>query len=257
MANWSREQLLVALNLYCQLPFGKFHSKNPIIIETSKLIDRTPSSLAMKLSNLASLDPAITTSGRKGLAGASLLDKKIWLEFQENPNEIGYESQVIMEKIATKEKTLLPLSSNNEFFETENYYGDTKKTETSSRIRQSFFRRSILSSYESRCCMSGINTESLLIASHIVPWSKDQKKRLNPSNGLCLSALHDKAYDQGLITVTPDFKIIVSKNLYEHETSQIGKEYLTALNNKEIILPCKFLPNRDFLAYHNENVFKK
>jgi len=257
MANWSREQLLVALNLYCQLPFGKFHSKNPIIIVTSKLIERTPSSLAMKLCNFASLDPAITASGRKGLPGASSLDRKTWQEFQENLNEIGYESQKIMDKLAEKEKTLEQLSSNNETLNIESYYGETKKIEISSRIRQSFFRKTILSSYENRCCMSSINTNSLLIASHIVPWSKDQKNRLNPSNGLCLSALHDKAYDQGLITVTPDFKIIVSKNLQENETSKIGKDYLLALNNKEILLPHKFLPDREFLAYHNENIFIK
>ncbi len=52
---WSREQLLIAFNLYCQMPFGKMHSKNPDIIRFADLIGRTPSALAMKLTNIASL----------------------------------------------------------------------------------------------------------------------------------------------------------------------------------------------------------
>lgn len=83
-SQWSREQLLVAFNIYCRLPFGKFHSGNPEIIKYAKLINRTPSALAMKLTNIASLDPAITSTGRKGLTGASIADKRMWEEMQNN-----------------------------------------------------------------------------------------------------------------------------------------------------------------------------
>lgn len=96
--NWTREQLLIAINLYCQLPFGKFHQGNPLIIATAAKIGRTPSALAMKLSNLASLDPDITGSGRKGLAGASQLDRAIWAEFSANPDQVGYDSQVLVDQ---------------------------------------------------------------------------------------------------------------------------------------------------------------
>ena len=54
---WTREHFLIALNLYCKLPFGKLDQRNPIIKEVSAKMGRTPSSLAMKLSNFASLDP--------------------------------------------------------------------------------------------------------------------------------------------------------------------------------------------------------
>ena len=57
--NWTREQLLVAFNLYCQLPFGKLHSRNPDIIRLAEMIGRNPGALAMKLVNIASLDPVI------------------------------------------------------------------------------------------------------------------------------------------------------------------------------------------------------
>jgi putative restriction endonuclease len=60
------------------MPFGKMHYRNPEIIKYAGVIGRTPSALAMKLSNIASLDPAITTTGRKGLIGASATDKAMW-----------------------------------------------------------------------------------------------------------------------------------------------------------------------------------
>jgi putative restriction endonuclease len=83
-SSWSRDQLLVAFYLYCQMPFGKMHRGNPEIIRLSEAIGRTPSALAMKLTNIASLDPAITGSGRKGLAGASAADRAMWDEMQAN-----------------------------------------------------------------------------------------------------------------------------------------------------------------------------
>ena len=73
--NWDRNQRLIALKLYFELSFGQFHSKNNLIIEWAKIIGRTPSALAMKLSNFASLDSAIIASGRIGLSGASKSDK--------------------------------------------------------------------------------------------------------------------------------------------------------------------------------------
>lgn len=257
MANWTREQVLVALNLYCQLPFGKLHNRNPIIIETAKLIGRTPSSLAMKLTNLASLDPAITESGRTGLPGASALDRAIWEEFKNNPDTVGYESQVIVDNLASKDAALAPLSSQSEPEEfTANYFGETTTAKVTVRVKQSFFRKAVLSSYESRCCMTGISHPHLLIASHIVPWATDEHNRLNPANGLCLSALHDKAFDRGLITVTPDFIIRVSKTLRDIETSPLAHDYLFALEGRRITPPHKFEPHKDFLSYHSSVIFK-
>lgn len=81
-SGWTRQQLLAAFSLYCQLPFGKLHSRNPEIVALAKRLGRTPSALAMKLTNIASLDPSITGSGRKGLSGASAADRAMWAEMQ-------------------------------------------------------------------------------------------------------------------------------------------------------------------------------
>ena len=75
---WTREELLVVLNLYGKLRFGQFHSRQPVIIEVAEKMQRTPGSLAMKLSNLASLDSKLQARGIAGLKGASNLDKAVW-----------------------------------------------------------------------------------------------------------------------------------------------------------------------------------
>lgn len=258
MANWTRAQVLIALNLYCQLPFGRLHSRNPQIIEVAKHIGRTPDALAMKLTNLASLDPAITGTGRRGLSGASALDKNIWAEFQENPDAIGYESQQLIDELAAQDSKITELSSAfaESDFPSFDSITPTEKTATVNvRIKQAFFRKAILSSYEGRCCMTGISHSQLLIASHIIPWTQDAHNRLNPANGLCLSALHDKAFDRGLLTVLPDFSIKVSKALKDSETSSLAQDYLFALDGKPITLPNKFVPDRDFLLWHNKELF--
>lgn len=253
---WTREQVLVAINLYCQIPFGKMHKGNPKIIKLAELLGRTPSALAMKLSNLASLDPEITDSGRKGLAGCSNLDKETWQEFQENPEAVGYESQTIIDQLTQEDPDLLELSSESDN-ETliPSYFSEYKTVTAQVRVKQSFFRKSVLSSYENRCCMTGISDPRLLIASHIVPWSKDEHNRLNPSNGLCLSSLHDKAYDRGLITVTPDFQIRVSSQLQECSDSPLAQDYLLGLEGTKIQLPKKFIPTREFLEIHATEIF--
>lgn len=102
--------------------------------------------------------------------------------------------------------------------------------------------------------MSGLSEPRLLVASHIVPWSKDKANRLNPSNGLCLSAIHDKAFDKGLITLTDDFKIVVSEELKRKNDSFII-EVLLPLNGLAIEPPERFVPQAEFIAWHRSELF--
>jgi len=255
---WSRDEVLVALNLYCQISFGKLHKGNPLIIEVARLLERTPDALAMKLTNLASLDPQIIESGRKGLSGCSNLDRTVWAEFQGNPEEIGYESQLAMDSLVKENNDLKDLSSQVESNDVvTGFFSFNRKVNTQVRVKQSFFRKAVLSSYDNSCCMTGLSDPRLLVASHILPWSKDEHNRLNPSNGLCLSALHDKAYDRGLLTVTPDFIILVSNQLKNMSNNQFAQDYLINLNSSRIILPKKFFPSREFLDYHLTQIFLK
>lgn len=232
---WTREQLKLAFYLYCQLPFGKLHNRNPEIVELAALIGRTASAVAMKLVNFASLDPAITSTGRTGLDNASSLDREIWEEFQADWEGLAMECANLRSTLVeTKGEELRTELDTDEAAGLEDFTGETRRVVTEQRIKQHFFRRAVLSSYRGRCCMSGLSEPRLLIASHIVPWSKDKANRLNPSNGLCLSAIHDRAFDQGLMSLTDDFRIVLSENLRRRHDDEFIKVALLPLDGKEI-----------------------
>jgi predicted restriction endonuclease len=243
---WTKEQLKLAFHLYFQLPFGKLHYRNPEIIELASLIGRTPGAVAMKLTNFASLDPKITGTGRRGLSGASGLDRQVWAEFHENWEELAVESEGLRQKLGGSTSVIIQNADNDL---SEDYVGETRARLVNQRIKQALFRRVVLSGYGEKCCMSGLSEPQLLVASHIVPWSKDKANRLNPSNGLCLSAIHDKAFDKGLITVSNDFRVIVSKKLRQKKGDFL-RDVILSLHEKKIALPDRFQPKVEFLAWH-------
>ncbi len=246
---WTREQLLVAFMLYCELPFGKLHSRNPEIIKYAELLGRTPSALAMKLSNIASLDPAITSTGRKGLDGASSSDKKMWDEMQRNWNKFVEEAEQVLNNILNNR-------IEKEYDDKDkNYTGMTRPAITKSRIGQQFFRNSVLSAYNGRCCISGLSQSSLLVASHIIPWKSDETVRLNPRNGLALSMLHDRAFDLGMITIDEKMKVVVSHKYFDKK-DRFYDISIKAFEGKMINLPEKFSPDQMFLEFHRDNIFE-
>jgi len=252
---WTKEQVKLGFNLYCQLPFGKLDQRTPEIIELAGLIGRSPGAVAMKLSNIASLDPAITSTGRVGLRGASALDREVWEEFHADWDGLATECLHIHERLRTgKGLPTETVQADDGLEGIEDFTGKTKRVVTEQRIRQQFFRRAVLSSYHERCCMSSLSEPRLLIASHIVPWSKDRDNRLNPRNGLCLSALHDKAFDRGLISLDDDFRVILSTEL-EQRNETFVQQFFHPLAGQTITLPERFTPDKVFLARHRDVVF--
>jgi putative restriction endonuclease len=246
--NWNRSETLAALHVYFQLPFGQLHRGQLKIKQLADWIGRSANSVALKLVNFASLDPQVIASGRKGMRNASSLDKTIWLELQAHWDQVALESAVAYEALAvahgvTPDEDLL--EELNEFAE-----GKTRIASVEVRVNQARFRKSVLAGYNATCCISGLRHEKLVIASHILPWSHDTKNRLNPQNGLCLSALHDKAYDQGLITVLPNFTISVSKKLGAHSEDRFMVDTLLSFDGKAIRLPERLRPAPEFLAAH-------
>jgi len=233
------------------MPFGKMHNRNPEIVHYAELIGRTPSALAMKLTNIASLDPAITGTGRKGLEGASTADRAMWEEMQANWERFAIETQQAVSQLASSNE-LVELDADD----AADYEGTNKTITSTARVGQAFFRRAVLSAYQYRCCITGMAIPQLLVASHIVPWRADAENRLNPRNGLCLSMLHDKAFDVGIICVTEKLTVHVSRN-YEKSEDQFFSSALLAYEGQPINLPEKFLPNLDFLAYHREHIFEE
>lgn len=248
--NWTREELILAMNLYCKLPFGKLHAGNAEIIKLSKIIDRTSNAVAYKLVNFASLDPSLQMRGIKGAKNTSNLDKQVWNEFYHNWDTLPYEAEKLLASVEKR-----PLLSDNEIeeidFET---VGKTKEQVIRARVNQKLFRQRVLSAYNNTCCITGIKIPDLLIASHIRPWGLDESNRLNPCNGIAINALHDKAFEKGLMTITSDYKIQISESLLNNFDTSI-RDYFVKYHNKQVILPHRFLPNIEFLKYHNEERF--
>jgi len=246
---WTPEQVKLAFHLYCQLPFGRLHQSNPEIIALANLIGRSPSAVAMKLVNLASLDPAIIASGRKGLSSASKLDRAIWEEFHADWEGLVTEANRIREALGDTTAATDPQVDDA----LPDFTGQTRAQIVQQRIGQSFFRRTVLSSYHSRCCITGLAEPRLLLASHIVPWGKDKTNRLNPRNGLCLSALYDRAFDQGLITLDEDWRVVLTTELKKPQPPLI--QHFQAVEGQQIMLPERFSPDPSFMRVHREQIF--
>lgn len=244
---WTREELLVAFTLYSQIPFGKLHSKNPDIIHFAKMIGRTPSALAMKLVNLASLDPFITESGRSGLKGASNADRALWQEMSHDTDAFNQQCQLAMDHLG---ESVTPELDDNP----KDFSGSERVSTVKTRVDQNLFRKNVLEIYEYRCCVTGLEEPTLLVASHILPWSHSIEQRLNPSNGLCLSSLHDKAFDRGLITFDEDLKLVLSPHIKKLK-SDIYIENFVKYESIMIRTPINHYPDKKHLAYHRKNIF--
>lgn len=183
------------------------------------------------------------------------LDREIWDEFHADWEGLAVECNRLRNELA-ESKGQVPTSvlDTDEAAGLEDFAGETRRVVIEQRIKQHFFRRAVLSSYRGRCCMSGLAEPRLLIASHIVPWRKDKANRLNPSNGLCLSAIHDKAFDKGLIALSDDFRVLVSTELKRSENAFI-KSVILPLDGRPIELPERFVPDASFVARHREDEF--
>jgi putative restriction endonuclease len=245
--HWTREQLLVAFTLYSQIPFGRLHSKNPDIIHYAGLIGRTPSALAMKLVNFASLDPFITESGRRGLKGVSNADRALWAEMNQNTEEFDRQCQLAMEQLEKPVTALQDITAPD-------YSGRERTTIVKARVDQQLFRKNVLGAYEYRCCLTELEEPALLIASHIRPWSHAAEHRLNPSNGLCLSSLHDKAFDRGLITFNEHLELVLSPQIKKLKSS-ISDVNFTQYEGRKLRLPISYPPDAQQLAYHRQHIF--
>ena len=249
---WTREELILAFNLYLKIEFGKTHKSNPDVIALANIIGRTPSAVGMRLGNFASLDPYHQDRGVSGLKNSGVQVKQIWDEFSNNQEELVYESERIL---AEKQDTTLDEKYYEQLFDIKDLKGETKIRAVKTRVNQSVFRQMVLTNYTSKCAITGIDIPELLLASHIMPWSKNEKERLNPENGICLSALYDKAFDKGFIAFSDDYKVLLSSTIKEKSTLEYYSKYFAPIENKKLVSPIKYNPSKLFLEYHRDTIF--
>ena len=158
-----------------------------------------------------------------------------WHEFWEKGEDLIFKARQIL---ADKQGKSLDIQRKDS--EVGPSVGRYRKTTVKTRIGQSFFRAAVLSSYNWTCCVTGLKEVRLLNASHIVPWANDSKNRVNPSNGLCLNALHDRAFDRGLMTISEDYCVVFASEIHDC-IDEATKALLLKYNGKSRRLPISWI----------------
>lgn len=245
--NWTREELLLAFNLYFKIPYGTITGSNIKVQNLAKVIGRTPGAVGLKLCNFARFDPYHQARGVKGLANGGKLDEVIYNEFISNWDEMLFESEQLLTQY---EETTIEKKYETILIDLLDKRGEIKIREVKTRVNQNLFRQLILSIYQKKCAVSGIDISEMLVAGHILPWSEYETERLNPENGICLSSIYDKAFEKGFIGIDENYKILISSQLRENTKKEYYQPFFGRFEGKTINLPDRFLPNKEFLREH-------
>ena len=244
---WTREQLIMALNVYCKIPFKDVKEWHPIIQKYAPLIGRSPIGLKMKIGNFGRFDPILRAKGIVGLGHGSKAEESIWNEFWGDSEKLAYESERLfadrlgksIEEYAAIDTSTIP-------------QGKEREVTVRQRVNQIFFREAVLTAYLNKCCITGVSNTALLEACHISSWADDENNRTNPQNGLCMNPLFHRAFDRYLFTITPDYKIEISKQMIDSTVDTSFRDYLISIQGKDMILPEKFSPDQKLLEIHYE-----
>jgi len=259
---WTEEELILALDVYFKLPFGRLNSTTPEVIELAGFLNgRTPNSASMRLNNFAACDPSIAgTMGpnghiRTGLVGGKDICQPIWDKYANNKGLLFETATKI--KAAKLNKPISEILTNTDLEELSSLRGVTKERMVKTRIHQDAFRSMILGIYDKKCAITGIDIPGLLVASHIIPWKDNKDTRLDPENGICLSPLYDKAFDRGLISIDTNYNIILSEKLNKKCSKEYYIKYFQSIDNVKLNLPFDHKPNQLYLEYHRDKIFNK
>jgi hypothetical protein len=250
--NWTRDETLLAFRLYNLTQYGRIHAGNEDIIKLAALLHRTPNAVAKKMLNLASFDPAHLERGVVSLQHTSRLDREIWDTFHARLQDLYWASDAGLRRLLEgDEQAILPA-----VFDAPEFRGPTETMrETPVRRAQRFFREAVLTAYNGRCAVSGIDRRELLTASHIIPWRTDPDRRTDPTNGLALSALHDRAFDRGLIAFDEGRAMLVSDRLKSASQNEVVRVGFLELEGRVLEASSRYAPDPGALAYHRERLF--
>jgi putative restriction endonuclease len=262
--SWTHDELFIALNIYHKLTFGQLDHRNPVIIGLAEKLGRTPGSVSMKLCNLASFDPVLKLRGIKGLEGASILDGKVWNEFHSHLEQSVPASEEALRKLFnTPPGEELEVSPKTGIQKSSIRVTHITATEASAQVKQrrgqSYFRDAVLNNYGERCGVTQLAFREFLIASHILPWSTHPNYRLDVQNGICLSRLHDAAFDCGLITFDDKLCLRLSPRLRNAIPQEKTLEQSFGdFEGYPLNLPTDALPpSPSYLAEHRRTIFQQ
>jgi len=250
--HWTYEQTLIALRVYLDTRYGRLNLSNQRLAEIGEMIGRSHSAVVMKCCNFASMDPFHAERGVKGLPNTGGVQKELWQEFQTDSDSVAEKMEAEWERL-----TLLHPVSPTEYEESITIPDGPSEVERTVRTRrlQRAFRTAVLVGYDCRCALTGLNVPPLLNASHIIPWKDSEGKRADPRNGLCLNALHDRAFDRGLLSFDKDFRAIIARDLDEIQNLGDLAQQLKGIEGKLLSMPERFRPSSEAMDYHRENIY--
>ncbi len=177
-------------------------------------------------------------------------EQKLWNIYRK-PNAVAAElSKQLTDKKLVYIKTLVT----DENIDFQGKEGQEAIREVKTRIGQGFFRKMILSQYQTQCCVTGLNVPEVLRASHITSWADDKENRLNPANGLCLAATYDAAFDRHLISFDDDYRMVLSRSLREFCSNEAFQLQFKNLEGSTISKPQRFLPDKGLLEKHRSKM---
>lgn len=252
---WTREELLLTLGLYIELPFGQLDARNARVKALAAQIGRTPDAVALRLVNFAAVDPALA---QRGMSNAGKRVEAFWAECAADWNSASLEIAAVQAAYQHTTVENLLAQEAADALEPLDFSplpaGTTVARTVQARVNQRFFRKAVLTAYDDTCCLTGLREPRLLVASHIRPWAEDVANRTNPCNGLALNALHDKAFDRGLFTFTDDGRVRVSPVLRHDKRRDVEavRDLLLRYENTPLQSPrrTQFRPDPTFLAAH-------
>lgn len=244
---WARDELILAFDLYCRIPFQRTKASDPRVKELAAILRRTPASIARKLGNFGAFDPQLAVRNISGLTHGSKLDGAIWNEFHADWRGLVERAWQLRQELESTRLSdtviVIPVGPSE------------KIVSAKQRLHQGFFRDAVISSYNARCCVTGLSIPECLVAGHIIPWGVDERRRADPTNGVCMSATFDRLFDCGLVTIEDNFTLRVS-GLLLSSRDQCVAEMVSARNGQRIVPPVRFCPDPICLRWHREHVFR-
>ena len=241
---WTWDETLAAFALYLLIPTGQHDKNNKDVVALANSLGRTPDAVVLKLGNIKANDPM---RRGKGLTHGSKKDAEIWEDFSQRGNEL------VSEAVQCLETTLHDAKSESSALDAVTVdlpEGKNRMVIATTRVNQRYFRNSLLENYDHHCCFTGLGMDQLLNASHIKPWNaSDTFEKVSPANGLLLNALHDRAFDKGLMTISLDYRIIVSPKVPKN--GAYG-DLLWRYDGLEMHIPKRAKPEQRFIESHHD-----
>lgn len=122
------------------------------------------------------------------------------------------------------------------------------------RLGQGSFRIAVMEAYGRACAITTEHSLPVLESAHIKPYAKGGEHEI--SNGILLRSDIHRLFDRGYVTVTNDFRFVVSARLKEEFAN--GKSYY-GLHGKQLHVPAQQpqKPSSEMLIWHNERCYRE